>query len=189
MTATVDTQANRNLVGRVKAAHCEPGGSNDAYQLAVLAETMLREIGRARDALRRSGCLIDEVGDDLAALIDRNDTEARDAIRTLALENARLRAGTDRLTLGDHREEWAAEVTYLDGRKQRQQLADAEHAALVADSITTHVASLNEPTRKAHGVKSAAIVTRTVTAYGPTDLPTLVISPWQHHRDGRELKD
>ncbi|MFY1686534.1 hypothetical protein [Plantactinospora sp. WMMB782] len=85
-------------------------------------------------------------------------------------------------SIGPARVEWAAEAHYYDGTVKHSVAEDENHAALLADSIATHLASLNEPTRRHNGVESVAIVNREVRVFGDG---TQVISPWRKVRDGR----
>jgi hypothetical protein len=100
---TFDSQSTRNIIGRVKAANCEPGSDRDAYELALLAERMWRQLGLSRDALRRAGFGVEEIGDDVAGLIDRFNADARDAVGVAGTESARLRkrlADAEEMLLG-----------------------------------------------------------------------------------------
>lgn len=84
------------------------------------------------------------------------------------------------------RTDWATAVTYLNGTVRHTGADEEEHVALTADSITTHLASLNEPTRQMNGVDTVAIVNRDVSI-----LPdgTQVIGPWREVRQGRVLEN
>jgi hypothetical protein len=50
----------------------------------------------ARDALRRAGYGTDEIGDNIAGLIDRFNTEARNAVASLGQHTAEQRAEVER---------------------------------------------------------------------------------------------
>jgi len=80
------------------------------------------------------------------------------------------------------RTEWAAAVNYYDGTVKHAPGTDEDHAQLLADSVTTHIESLNGPTRKENGVESADVVSREVTV---EDDGTQVIRPWRVARAGQ----
>lgn len=82
--------------------------------------------------------------------------------------------------------EWAMALTYLTGETKHSAAGDEEHAALMADSVATHLASLNEPTREHNGVDSAAVVNREVRVLHDG---TQIIGPWRHVRAGRPIED
>lgn len=82
----------------------------------------------------------------------------------------------------ESRTEWAAQFTRYDGTVKHEPCgADREHAEFTADSVTTYLESLNEPTRRENGVESAEVVSRTVTV---EDDGTQIIRPWQVVRVG-----
>jgi hypothetical protein len=71
--------------------------------------------------------------------------------------------------------EWYAEQHWLDGTIRRQPAADENHAVLIATGGNRHIASMNELTREAHGVKEIHVVCREVRELA--DGSTL-IGPW-----------
>ncbi len=79
------------------------------------------------------------------------------------------------------RTEWAARANYYDGAAKHQRGTDREHAELIADSMATYLASLNDATRECGGVKSADLVSREVTV---EDDGTQIIRPWRVERAG-----
>lgn len=99
---------------------------------------------------------------------------------------AYVKAGREALSIADPepqvtRTEWAARANYYDGTAKHQIGSDREHAELMADSMTTHLDSLNEPTRRAGGVESVDLVSRSVTV---EDDGTQIIRPWRVERPG-----
>ncbi|PZG12996.1 hypothetical protein C1I95_24625 [Micromonospora craterilacus] len=184
MTTTIETQQARDLIARVKAAHGTAGGSVDLFSLALIAEQAIDTIGLARDALRRAGYPPD--GDDLAAVIYQYNADTRDAIRTLGRVTAQLRAEGSELGIADLTEEWAAVTHHPDGKSTRRWADDAEHAALIADSVATHVASLSGPTSRANGIVATSIEYRTRIKY---DNGAELLNPWHKLRDGQVRKD
>ncbi|MEU3452224.1 hypothetical protein ABZ671_01075 [Micromonospora sp. NPDC006766] len=181
MTVTVDTHATWELVTRFRA-NPDQFRTGDVRQLANLVESAAGIIGKARDALRRAGCPVEDT-DDLAGLIDQYDADVRNAVQREAEYAARLRTGrTDKPT--EVTEEWSAAVI-RNGTTRYQSAGDAEHAAIIADSIATHVASMNEPTREAYGVTGTAVMHRTTVRYEDDYQLT---SPWRKIRDGQPLK-
>jgi hypothetical protein len=86
--------------------------------------------------------------------------------------------------MSETRAEWAAALNGYDGGTKYQQ-GDREYAELVADSVTTHLASLNEATREMGKVRSADVVFREVTV---EDDGTQIIRPWQVEREGQAVR-
>jgi hypothetical protein len=79
------------------------------------------------------------------------------------------------------RTEWAAALNGYDGGVKYTNHGDREYAELTADSVATHLASLNEATREYGKVKSVDLVQREVTV---EDDGTQIIRPWQVVRAG-----
>jgi hypothetical protein len=79
------------------------------------------------------------------------------------------------------RTEWAARFNRYDGTAEHKIGGDRDHAELYADSTATHLASLNEPTRREGGIESADLVSREVAV---EDDGTRNIRPWQVVRAG-----
>lgn len=86
--------------------------------------------------------------------------------------------------MSETRTEWAAALYGYDGGV-KYQAGDREYAELVADSVATHLASLNEPTREAGKVRSVNLVSREVTV---EDDGTQIIRPWSVEREGQVVK-
>jgi hypothetical protein len=84
------------------------------------------------------------------------------------------------------RTEWAARANYYDGTTKHTIGADREHAELIADSMATHLASLNEPTRQLGGIESADLMSRRVTVENDG---TQIIRPWHFERPGNPAVD
>ena len=87
--------------------------------------------------------------------------------------------------MSETRTEWGARYNYYDGTTKHQEGSDREHAELIADSVATHLASLNEATRRHGGVESVDLVHRQVTV---EDDGTQIIRPWQVERAGQVVR-
>lgn len=83
------------------------------------------------------------------------------------------------------RAEWAAALNGYDGGVKYQP-GDQKYAELVADSVATHLASLNEATREHGKVLSADVVSREVTV---EDDGTQIIRPWAVVRAGQPVTE
>lgn len=86
--------------------------------------------------------------------------------------------------MSETRTEWAAALNGYDGGV-KYQTGDREYAELVADSVATHLASLNEATREHGKVRSVDLVSRSVTV---EDDGTQIIRPWQVEREGQAVQ-
>jgi hypothetical protein len=86
--------------------------------------------------------------------------------------------------MSETRTEWAAALNGYDGGV-KYQAGDREYAELVADSVATHLASLNGPTRELGKVRSVYLVFREVTV---EDDGTQIIRPWQKEREGQVVQ-
>lgn len=85
------------------------------------------------------------------------------------------------------RTEWGARINYYDGTTKHTPAGDDQaFAEMAADSMMTHIESLNEPTRLENGVRSADVVSRQVTV---EDDGTQIIRPWQVERAGVPVAD
>jgi hypothetical protein len=74
------------------------------------------------------------------------------------------------------RTDWAAEFYRLDGSSAYSQAVDQEHADLIATGVNQHIASLNDPTRVANGIRHAYVASRSVTELSDGGQ---IIGPWE----------
>jgi hypothetical protein len=94
---TVDDQHIRDSYRREARVVIEATRAAVEAPLRAELDASQARIELARDALRRAGFGVDEVGDDIAGLIDRFNADARKAVRVSGTESAWLRDQNKRL--------------------------------------------------------------------------------------------
>ncbi len=118
----------------------------------------------------------DDVARDVLDLI-RGEQHDGDLLWTVDTVTPATLAGTVRT-------EWAAALRANTGTQYQGEGDDQAHATLVADSVATYLASLNEPTRRHLGVTGVDLVTRRVHTLPDN---TVTMTPWTVVRPGRPV--